>query len=223
MNDNMNNLDALAKKLYEYHVLHHALKKSDLILCLTSNDLRVAEYAAELYLNGWASKLMFSGDRPPRMDDIKMTHWGMPEADKFKEVALTFGVSEGDIIVENKSTNTGEDVRFSYEMLKQLHVIPRSVILVQKPYAERRTYAIFKKQWPDSSTEAIVTSPSISYEDYPNADIAKDDFINIMVGDLQRIIEYPKLGYQIPQDVPEDVLEAYEELVKMGYTKSLIV
>lgn len=216
------NLDVLAKKLYEYHQFHHDLKKSDLILVPTSNDLRVAEYAAKLYHEGWAPKILFSGDRPARTDDIRMTHWGMPEAEKFKEVAVAGGVPESDIIVENRSTNTGEVVRFSYELLKSLDMIPRTVILLEKPSMERRVWAIFKKQWPDSTTEAVVTSPPIAYEDYPNADISKDDFINIIVGDLQRIIEYPKLGYQIPQEVPDDVREAYEELVKMGYTKSLI-
>ncbi|MEK7615743.1 MAG: YdcF family protein [Patescibacteria group bacterium] len=216
------NLDILAKKIYEYHQLHHQLKKSDLILVPTSNDLRVAEYAAKLYQEGWAPKILFSGDCPARADDIRMTHWGMPEAEKFKEVAVANGVPERDIIVENKSRNSGEIVRFSYAMLKELNIIPHSVIFVEKPFMQRRVWAIFKKQWPDPTTEAIVTSPPIAYEDYPNADIAKEDFINVMVGDLQRIIEYPKLGYQIEQEVPDYVREAYQELVKMGYTNSLI-
>ena len=216
------NLDALAKKLYEYHQLHHTLRKSDLILVPTSNDVRVAEYAAKLYHGGWAPRILFSGNKPLRANDPKMTHWGMPEAEKFREIAVVAGVPEKDIIVETKSTNSGEDIRFSFEVLKKLNLVPRSVMLVQKPFMERRLWAVFKKQWPDPNTEAIVTSPPISYENYPNADIPREDFINIIVGDLQKIIEYPKLGYQIPQEVPDDVREAYEELVKMGYTKSLI-
>ncbi|RZU34720.1 hypothetical protein EV284_4319 [Streptomyces sp. BK022] len=44
----------------------------------------------------------------------------------------------------------------------------------------------------------------------------------MLVGDLQRIIEYPKLGFAVEQEVPEDVWEAYESLVRDGFTTRLI-
>lgn len=43
-----------------------------------------------------------------------------------------------------------------------------------------------------------------------------------MVGNLQRIIEYPKLGFQIYQPVLRKVLQAYAALVSLGYDKRLI-
>jgi hypothetical protein len=43
-----------------------------------------------------------------------------------------------------------------------------------------------------------------------------------MVGDLQRVKEYAKQGFQIPQEIPGNVWKAYEELVRRGYTKHLI-
>jgi hypothetical protein len=43
-----------------------------------------------------------------------------------------------------------------------------------------------------------------------------------MVGDLQRIKVYPEKGFQISQDIPDDVWKAYEELVRLGYTKHLV-
>lgn len=43
-----------------------------------------------------------------------------------------------------------------------------------------------------------------------------------MVGDLQRIKEFPKLGFQIEQDIPSDVWEAFEALVARGYDKYLL-
>ena len=85
-----------------------------------------------------------------------------------------------------------------------------------------RTYATFKKQWPDPCTEVRVTSPQIPYEDYPNDFLTKDDILHTMVGDLQRIIEYPKQGFQIEQEVPKDVLEAMEQLIVAGYTNHLM-
>jgi hypothetical protein len=43
-----------------------------------------------------------------------------------------------------------------------------------------------------------------------------------MVGDLQRIKIYPDLGYQIAQEIPDEVWRAFEELVRAGYDKYLI-
>ncbi|MBT4538738.1 hypothetical protein HOI26_00895 [Candidatus Woesearchaeota archaeon] len=85
---------------------------------------------------------------------------------------------------------------------------------------ERRTYATIKVHWPNK--KVIVTSPQINFEDYPTKDISKDDVINIMVGDLQRIKIYPDKGFQIFQDIPTDIWEAYQELVQLGYTKHLM-
>ena len=51
----------LAKKLWDYHHMHHVLEKADCILALGSHDLRVAERAAQLYLEGWAPIIIFSG------------------------------------------------------------------------------------------------------------------------------------------------------------------
>ena len=43
-----------------------------------------------------------------------------------------------------------------------------------------------------------------------------------MVGDLQRIRLYPAKGFQIHQDIPDDVWQAYGELVEMGYDSRLV-
>ena len=50
----------------------------------------------------------------------------------------------------------------------------------------------------------------------------RDLVINIMIGDLQRIRIYPERGFQIPQEIPDDVWRAFEKLVELGYDKHLI-
>jgi hypothetical protein len=44
----------------------------------------------------------------------------------------------------------------------------------------------------------------------------------MLVGDLQRVIEYPKLGFAVEQDVPSDVHGAYERLLRAGFESRLI-
>ena len=132
-------------------------------------------------------------------------------------------VPEDRIIVEPNSANTGENVSFTYELLGKLGMTFSSFILVQKPYMERRTYATFKKQWPDTNVKIAVTSPIMSYEEFMDGSAINKDFvISVMVGDLQRIREYPKLGFQIEQDIPNEVWQAYENLVTAGFDKHLM-
>lgn len=207
---------ALAQKLWDYHHVNQSLEKSDCILVLGSHDLRVAERGAELYLQGWAPILIFSGGLGRITKDI----WGDAEADKFATVAENMGVAREAMLIENKSTNTGENILFTQQLLKEKGLDPQSFIVVQKPYMERRSYATFKKRWPDK--KLIVTSPQIPFNEYPNDEILLENVINIMVGDLQRIKIYPEKGFQIFQEIPDDVWQTYEQLVELGYDKHLV-
>jgi uncharacterized SAM-binding protein YcdF (DUF218 family) len=150
--------------------------------------------------------------------------WSEPEADQFARVAVSLGVPQDAIIIENQSTNTGENVRFTKRLLAEKGIDPQHFIVVQKPYMERRSFATFKKQWPGK--DLVVTSPRVSLDDYlkqySNETLSPDDVISIMVGDLQRIRVYPELGFQIPQEIPGDVWQAYEELVESGYDRHLL-
>lgn len=207
---------AAAKITWDYMLMHHELEKADVILVLGSSDLRKAEYAAQLYHEGWAPLLIFSGGEGRTTAGL----WGMSEAEKFASIAIEKGVPEEAILLEKKSTNTGENILFTKELLEAKGIHPKKMIVAQKPYMERRTYATFMKQWP--GMDFIVTSPKISFEDYPQEGRSMEHIINMMVGDLQRIKEYPALGFQIEQEIPESVWEAYEQLVQQGFTEQLI-
>ena len=207
---------SLAQQLWEYHHMQHQLEKADCILALGSHDLRVADRAAELYLQGWAPLVIMSGG----LGNLTQNMWTESEADKFAAIAIRKGVPEKAVLVENKSTNTGENILFTQQLLQQKGLNPQKFIVVQKPYMERRSYATFKKHWPDK--DLILTSPQINFTDYPNEEIPLERVINIMVGDLQRIKEYPAKGFQVYQDIPEQVWLAYEKLVDLGFNKHLI-
>ena len=206
----------LAQILWDYHNMHHTLVPSDCILVLGSHDQRVARRGAELYLDGFAPLLVFSGG----LGRLTKALWQETEADLFARIAVELGVPREAILIENRSTNTGENILFSRQLLDANGLMPQKFIVVQKPYMERRSYATFKKQWPDK--ELQVTSPQLSFAAYPTDDISLERVINIMVGDLQRIKLYPEKGFQIYQEIPRVVWEAYELLVSMGYDQQLV-
>jgi uncharacterized SAM-binding protein YcdF (DUF218 family) len=211
---------ALAQTIWDYHHLDHQLLPADTILVLCSHDKAVAKRGAELFLQGLAPLLIFAGG----LGAITRHLWREPEADQFAAIAVDMGVPRDRILVENRSTNTGENVLFTKQMLARAELDPQTFIVVQKPYMERRSYATFRKVWPEK--DLLVTSPQMSMDEYlseySHDALTPDDVVGIMVGDLQRIRCYPAKGFQIHQDIPDDVWRAYEELVNAGYDKFLI-
>lgn len=209
-------IDELARIIWDYHHLNHKLENSDLILALGSNDTRVAEHAADLYLQGWSDRLMFSGN----VGALTRGKFAKSEAETFAAIAVGKGVPRSAILIEPESTNTGENIAFSRRVLAEHKLEPEKIIVVQKPYMERRAYATFVKNWPGK--QVIVSSPPIDFDDYFTAELPKELVINIMVGDLQRIRDYPTKGFQIEQEIPDEVWRAYEQLIATGYDKHLI-
>lgn len=198
-------------------LMHQDLKKADAILVFGSHDTRPAERAAELFHAGWAPFLVFSGGFGSKAPS---ENWGRPEADVFAEVAIKQGVPEDKILKEPAAQNTQQNVEFTRKLLEEKGIARNTFIVVQKPYMERRTYATFKKFW--SEPEIIMTSPQIPFEDYSPTEEFKERTINLLVSDIQRIKIYPQKGFQIPQEIPENVWAAYEKLAALGYTKYLV-
>lgn len=207
----MDTVDQLAKTIWDYMLMHHTMKPMDAIFVLGSSDKRIAERAVELWKSGYSKYIIFSGGRG------KDFLFEKTEAETLADVAVERGVPKKNIIIENQATNTGENILFTQNILKEKGLNFKSFILVHKPYMERRAYATFAKQWPGA--KFIVTSPAVPFNEYSRDPEEKERFINLMVGDLQRIREYPKLGFQIEQDIPKNVWDANDQLIKNGYTR----
>lgn len=210
----MNKTDSYhVKTIWDYMKLHHEMKKMDAILILGSNDLRVAGRAAELYHEGLGEYIICSGGNG------KNSVFKKTEAEMFFDELIMLGVPNEKILLEKRATNTGENIIYSRKMIEEKGYNFSSFILVQKPYMERRIYATFKKNW--MKPEIIVTSPNLSFEDLTGAPKFKKHF-NTIVGELQRVREYPKLGFSIEQEIPGKVLDAWKILVGRGYKKYYI-
>ncbi|MGF1910420.1 YdcF family protein [Vibrio kasasachensis] len=188
--------------------LDHSLEPVDCILVLGSNDVRVAEYAVDLYKQGLAGKILFSGG----LGRLTAGVFSQSEAETFAAVARDMGVPSQDIITENQSTNSGENVLFSAKRCQELNLNFRRFILVQKPYMERRAYATFLKQWPHPVDFVAVSSTKQSFSDYFSEEIELFTVVEAMLGDFERIKTYPAQGFQIKQPIPEEVEFAYQAI-----------
>ncbi|MFZ4186524.1 YdcF family protein [Streptomyces pseudogriseolus] len=205
-----------AKLVWDFHQMHHDVRPVDVAIGLGSHDLGVAAFSAELYRAGLFPTLVFTGGNSPTTAKV----FPRGEAVHFREHALALGVPDNAILVEPNAGNTGQNITLSREVLAAAGITPKSVLLVSKPYMERRSFATARKVWPE--VEVICASEPMEFDDYLKSIGDEKLVIDMLVGDLQRIIEYPKLGFAIEQHVPEDVHAAYESLIRAGFTSRLI-
>ncbi|MCR5138310.1 MAG: YdcF family protein [Oscillospiraceae bacterium] len=182
--------------------------RADLILAAGTYDLRVADHAASLYLQGYAPTVVCSGG----FGKVTSRLFSRPEGELFAERCIELGVPETAVIVEGRSTNTGENFRFTRELIRA-----ETGIVACKPYMAKRAWATGTKQWPEVTWYA--SGIPLPFEEYPTDTITLEDTIQLMVGDLQRLWTYEQKGFQVHVDAPERVMQAYHRLVEAGYDR----
>lgn len=205
------------KILWDYLCVHHSLKPSDIILVCGGHDVGVAKEAARLYKEGYANKIVVSGGI---MREIFGKSQKALEADILGDLIIDNGVANSDILYERESKNTGENLEFSEKILINKGIKFNAVIMVQKPYAERRSYCLALKKWPQK--EILMSSEKIDFEDYFNSVIPERKIISMMVGEIQRLVYSPQFGWMDSIKIPQDVICAYNELCQLGYTERLM-
>jgi uncharacterized SAM-binding protein YcdF (DUF218 family) len=202
--------------LWNYHCridrLELAPQCERIILGLGSYDLNVADYCAELYLQGYAQKLMFSG----KAGNWTQGRWNKTEAEIFAERANAQAIPLGEIILEKSATNLGENIRYSRTIIEQISPSVSEVILVTKPNTTRRAYATFMVNWPQMPVRVL--APKRAFNDLLVGH-SQEDLIHELVGDTQRVIDYPQRGFQIPQEIPADVRQAFGFLYQAGFSQ----
>ncbi|MEV4949586.1 YdcF family protein [Streptomyces sp. NPDC053755] len=203
-------------RLWNYHQMGHAPRPCSVAIGLGSHDLGVADAAADLYKRGMAPLLVFTGATSPTSRER------MPrgEAVHYQERAIELGVPASAVMVEPRARNTGENIRFSRELLTEVGIEVASVLLVSKPYEERRAYATARKLWPE--VEIVSASSPMTLQDYVDSIGDVRMVIDMLVGALQRLLIYPDQGFMISQHVPSEVIDAYERLCRGGFTSRLL-
>lgn len=211
-----------ARQLWNYMVLATDSLSCEVMIVLGGNDDRVAEYAAMLTKQFHYETVVFSGGTAHR-NDLLQTTWRGTEAEHFYDIFVQHGGNAQRMLLENDAQNTGQNATLSYELLKAHGIAdPRQLQLVTKPYMLRRARATFEAQWPCTTTTFHVAGPGLLFDEYPDEKQPFETLVNIMVGDFQRILEYPKEGLQVAQVIPSDVLIAWKKLVTKGFDKHLI-
>lgn len=205
--------------IWDYLGMHQRPEKADCIVGFGNFNTNIARRAAELYHQGYAPRILFTGGLGRNTEGLLPE----PEAVRFAKVAMECGVPEEAIILEDKSRNTKENIEFTRKKLREWNLPHGHILGVHQPFMERRITAAMGVYWPE--LHFTVTSPQVTIvqylEDARRQGITENASISVIVGDFQRIELYAELGYQLPQVIPEEAWDAYHKLVAMGYDKQL--
>lgn len=205
--------------LWDFMHMGQALEQADVIVGFGCYDEDIPRRCAELFHRGFAPYVCFSGGLGRNTSGI----WSKSEAERFAAIAMAEGVPENRIILENKSTNSAENLLFTPKVLAEAGVKAERIIAVHKPYMEKRLWAAMQVYWPE--TKAVYTSPQVSVEEHiahaEKIGMTRKGVIETIVGDVQRMELYAQKGYQLAVEIPAEVRDAFDALVAQGYTGQL--
>ena len=139
-----------------------------------------ARYAAELYKQGYSNKILFSSGYAYTYND----------AENMKLFAVSMGVPEKDILLEQRANSAYENVLFSKQLLDKHH--QDSIILISSPYNMRRVQLVFKKL--DNNIK-VIYAPVQDSQFYNRSNGIKLEQIKAVIHEYLGIIYYLAKGY----------------------------
>lgn len=172
-----------------------------------SYDLRVCDYACELIQQGLAPRLVLTGGSGRWTRHL----WSVPEARVFAERARAQGIDPQQMDLEEQAANFGQNIAFVRDAFPQL----RRVTFVTKPNAVLRVALSVPVQWPQVT--AWIDAPPLCFPQQVSPIIGVLGVIHEMVGDIDRVMQYPALGFQIPHALPAPILSSWEYLLAAGF------
>lgn len=204
-----------AQLLWDFQQMHHTPRPCSVGIGLGSHDLGVADVTVDLYRRGMFPLIVFTG----ATSRTTREHMPRGEAEHYRERALELGVPDSAVLIEPRARNTGENICFSRELLAERGVDVASVLLVSKPYEERRAFATARRLWPE--VEIVSASTPMTLPEYVDSIGDARLVLDMLVGAQQRLLIYPEQGFMIHQEVPASVTTAYERLCAAGFTSRL--
>lgn len=204
-----------AQKIFDYlAVASPDIGPADAVWGFGHFDLNIPERCANLYAQGRATRILFSGGIGSGTADL-----GQPEARAFADNLRRRHpeIPADAVFIEDASTNTGENVQFTRQRLaRQMpeaafgHGI-RSVILVANAYRQRRVWLTCRKQLP--GLRFVNAPPPTTFERECDMFAAKGfDVPTLLLGEIDRLQRYADAGYIVAEPLPQEIQECYQHL-----------
>lgn len=187
---------------------------ADAVIGFGTFDLRLARFCGDLYAQGAARVIVFTGGIGAGTADL-----GQPEANAWAdELARSHPrIPRAQVILENRSTNTADNIRLTAELLKRAH--PRlafgrgirTALIVASPTRLRRVALTLRQLLPALHTVRCVAEANFDRERALH-DSKGIPFVPHLTGELDRIVDYPQRGWIAPEPLPPHVAAAHAVL-----------
>jgi len=202
-----------ARAVFEYLSKQDALPSvvTDAVIGFGTFDITLASFCGDLYANQHARRIIFTGGFGAGTADL-----GMPEADAWRlQLGRTHPtIPAKDLIIENRSTNTAENILFTAALLSASQ--PRlkfgeglaQVLIVAAPSRLRRVKLTLKQLFP--SVRTTLCRPETTFEHERALFTAKGlNFVSHLQGEIERLMTYPARGWIAPEPLPPEIAQAH--------------
>lgn len=197
-NEKYPSLEESIELFSDYLKMEDAPEQADAIFILGGSTLGPTLKAAELYKAGYAPKIVFIANEG-KFSGSRI--WGMPEFQKYREVLREAGVPEEAMVSAGMSTNTLVEAKEAIPFMEKHGIDPNKVILISRPFHQRRAYATFKQQHPDVH---YINCPA----DEP-LDINDPETRERLVAEAERLLDYGTRKKDIEkQEIPFKLRQA---------------
>ena len=153
-------------------------------------DNEILESVARDYQKGRFPKVIVTG-----LSGRLYSETGKPVAHIMRDELITRGIPSDIILVQDRSTNTLEDVAFSLDVLEKHSISPESIAFLCKAHHSGRCLRTLRKFFPSQ-----ILSPVTYLAEYEGVKISKEDWYQHEVsrgrvyGEYLRVVEYTRRG-----------------------------
>jgi uncharacterized SAM-binding protein YcdF (DUF218 family) len=145
--------------------------------------LKFAEEILSLYRQGYFTNVIISGGV------TSQSHHS--EVSILSQALLCHGIPEHRMLIEDKATNTGQNVTFTREKVKDLGV--EDLLLIGKISSKRRYIMTVRKQWPEIGR---ICCHGVNYFSCPVDQWWKDrEFRTRVMSECRKIPSYVEKGF----------------------------
>lgn len=204
-----------ARVIWSWLPINETPKLADMIFVLGNSSNELPYVAANLYKQKLAPLVVISGGRGRISKNDTET-----EAARYSKVLLAEGVPGDKLLSEDRASNTGENIEFAKRLLEGKNISAATAIAVTTPVLSRRHKATLLKLWPE--VDWVVSTPSAPTVDERMAQDKPEHFIEMIVGEVDRLQSYPSKGFMGAIEIPKDVIAAKDALVKSGFTEQVV-
>jgi hypothetical protein len=189
--------EELLSPVWRFLVVNDQPKRSDIIFVFGGLDLAVPIRAAELYHAKIATQILITGNIGPLSKNV----FNKPEAQIFRDEMIKHHVPSSSVLIEDKATNTLQNVMLGMNLLLSSNITIESAVLVAKPFLMRRCLATFQHHYNKIKVLACPPQgPILKFCDRP-----RREFAERVLAELHRIKIYSEKGDITPQPLSIDV------------------